>query len=277
MKCSTGSQPRRHLRGRGTGHALAVAFGTTMLLASGPAPATRIPGMGDIPNGFYFTKKMDPIRVTLRHTAGGEMISEPLATFEIPRAYIFLSSLHSEKDFPDLPPEIVTDSIFIAMTYPDGIPYSLALDDRREGARADLEREKASYKGHAHRFRFVLMESQISGSVPNAYDSPTFRPYKYEHYIDDYRDAHGTLKHYSTIGVSGVYLGEPGDLIRRVRCPRDIEHTNPVFFCQYHTVLSSHVVAKVTFVDFRVNGGLEFAEERIRAFKAAVCRYIDCD
>src|SRR3546814_9231818 len=58
------------------------------------------------------------------------------------------------------------------MTYPDGMPYSLALDDRREGTRADLEREKASYKGHTHKFHFVLMESQISGSVPNAYDSP---------------------------------------------------------------------------------------------------------
>jgi len=261
---------------QGLRFASGLFLGAAVLATPGPCRATWIPGMGDIPNGFYFSTAMDPIQTTLAHHTYGEGAPVPLAVFEMPRAYIYLSARHSEKDYDELPSQIVTDSIYIVMTYPNGLPYSLALRDRDERAFAQREKEQAVGKKSTDTFRFVRMKAQIYGSTPNANDLATFRPYKYEHYVDDYVDRRGRLKHYSSLGAQ-VYLGEPGELIRRVRCLRPEQQTNPVFYCDYYTPLSANVVAKVTFADFRVNGGLVYAEERLRAFKATVCRYIACD
>ncbi len=229
--------------------------------------------MGDIPNGFYYTTDMDLVKVALVPNIGTKPKPEPLAEFEIPRAYIYLSSHYSEKHYPELPSEIETKAIYIALTYPDGLPYSIALDQQGRKKSAARREGRAVAKTSAEQLRRLLMTAEISASVPNAYQLPTFRPYKYEKYIGNY----GTLKRYSTLSFSEVYFGRPEDLIRRIRCPREPENANPMFFCDYYIVLSSRVVAKIAFVDFRANGGLSFAEERIRAFKAAVCHYVNCD
>ncbi len=229
--------------------------------------------MGDIPNGFYYMTDMDLVKVALVPNIGTKPRPEPLVEFEIPRAYIYLSSHHSEKRYPELPSEIETRAIYIALTYPDGLPYSIAIDQQGRKDSAARRAGRAVMQTTADQLRPLRMTAQIALSGPNAYQSAIFRPRDYEKYIGDY----GTLKRYTFTGVTDIYFATPENLIRKIRCPRQPENPSPLVFCDYHTVLSSHVRAKVTFVDFRENGGLAFAEERIRAFKAAVCQYVNCD
>jgi hypothetical protein len=216
---------------------------------------------------------MDPVKVTLVSNPRDKATSRQLAEFEMPRAYIYLSSFHSEKDFPTLPSQIETDNIYIALTYPDGLPYSVALHQVEKRIASEWRQGNLRQAPAAKQLRPLLMTAEIMGSVPNAYYSAIFDPHSYEHYLGDYE----TLRRYSTLGSSALYFGKPDDLIRKIRCPRDLEHANPGHHCTYYTVLASNVIAKVSFSDFRVHGGLAFAEERVRAFKAAVCRYVPCD
>ncbi|RVU38745.1 hypothetical protein EOI86_05595 [Hwanghaeella grinnelliae] len=243
-----------------------------LLVSSSVSQATRIPGMGDIPNGFFFTTEMDLIKITMPMPRG-ETEAAPLAVFNLPRAYIYLTSHHSEKQVVELPSEIEADTIFIVLTYPAGEPYSVALARLNESFVAARRNGNTDLKSPSTQLRSVLTEGAISTSKPVAYDSAIFHPRDYEPYIGDY----GTLKRHDTLGTSEVYFGKPGDLIRKIRCYRTPENAKPNFFCDYYTVLSSHVMAKVSFVDFRVNGGIRFAEERVRAFKQTVCRHMQCD
>jgi hypothetical protein len=252
---------------------LLLTLVAALVLPASPALATYIPGLGDIPNGYYYTRDMDPVKVTLLSNPRDKATSRQLAEFEMPRAYIYLSSFHSEKDFPTLPSHIETNKIYIALTYPDGLPYSVALHQVEKRIASEWRQGNLRQAPAAKQLRPLLMTAEIMGSVPNAYDSAIFHPRSYQHYLGGYE----TLRRYSTLGISELYFGKPDDLIRKIRCPRSLDQANPKHLCEYYIVLSSNVVAKVAFVDFRVHGGLAFAEERIRAFKAVICRYIPCD
>lgn len=235
------------------------------------AQATNIPGMGDIPNGFYFTTDMDPVRITMpsdKNFLGGQIVR-----FALPRAYIYLTNRHSEKQYRRLPSEIEADTIYIVLTYPEGLPYSIALDQLTERSTDLGEKTKSGLMSPAEQLRPVRMKASISVVNRSKYDSMVFSPRPYERYVGDY----SKLKRHESLGSNEVYFGKPGDLIRKIRCPLVPEKANPVFFCDYYTVLSTHLIAQVTFVDFRANGGLGFAEERVRAFKATICSYLQCD
>jgi len=250
---------------------LSLALAASLLHPMGAARATTIPGMGDIPNGFFFTTDMDPVSITMR--SGAEVLGGPADSFELPRAYIYLTSHHSEKQYRRLPSEIEADTIYIVLTYPKGLPYSIALDQLTKRSAAMRAEGEANSRSPAEQLRHLRMKAAISAVNPDQYQSMVFFPRPYERYLGDY----GTLKHHESLGSNEVYFGKPGDLIRKISCPLTAERAKPLFFCDYYTLLSSYVVAKVTFVDFRANGGLAFAEDRIRAFKAAICRYMKCD
>jgi len=93
-----------------------------------------------------------------------------------------------------------------------------------------------------------------------------------ETYLGEYEG----LRRYTT-GSTEYYYGDLGDELRKIRCMNAPEDANPVFYCEYYTVLNDRLLATVNFVDFRAHGGVEFARERMRILRRTVCPYFECD
>ena len=65
--------------------------------------------------------------------------------------------------------------------------------------------------------------------------------------------------------------------LRTIRCRRDLERSHPSFFCNYEIILSPDVRATASFIDFRMHGGRDFANERIANIREVLCGFVTCD
>jgi len=109
-----------------------VVLALALLGRPGEAAADKIPGMGSA-RYYYFSQKMDPIRVTFSTMRYDEPVPKPLTTIEIPRAYIYFASGYNQDEHETLPQAVKTKTLGILLTYPDGLPYRAAIRrDRSE-------------------------------------------------------------------------------------------------------------------------------------------------
>lgn len=234
--------------------------------------ADRIPGTSRVGPQYYFTIEMDPIEVSLWSRLPKKPGMVPIARFSLPRAYIFFVEDQSSYNPDVLPRSLDANGIDVMVTYPDGLPYSLAIRDYKK-------KFHVSTWEAGRNFRMRLMTARILNVVGNAYKvsylfpEPESRKYKRETYIGMYSG----YKRYRVGTSFEVFYGPETALIRKIYCNNLLENANPLFYCTYYVVFHAHLITNIDFVDFRVNGGVPFAEDRVRVFMKALCPYVACD
>ena len=274
MDRSTSNIASARARGRRSVALLPVALvvlALALLGHPGEAAADKIPGMGSA-RYYYFTEKMDPIRVTFSTMRYDEPVPKPLTTIEIPRAYIYFTPHYGQDEYETLPEEIKVSQLGILLTYPDGLPYSAAIRKYRiaHGGSPGLAGKK---------LRQVLIKAQIHATAKRTNNLSYLRPRDEREpgfkSVGDLGVYEG-MRRFSHAGSGEVYFGDADDEIPRIECRRAPEDAHARFFCTHYTVLNDRLIAKVQFVDFRANGGIEFVRERMRAFKRIVCPIFEC-
>ena len=251
---------------------LGMAFAAAILLGflfPRPALSEWVPGLGDIPAGYYFTTDMEPVEVELGRQLPTAPDFEPLVRLSIPRAYIFFTSEYPQREFGRLPQRIAERELHIMLTYPEGLPYSVAMENY----------EKATgicCRQAADNIRDLRYIAQIAPTNVDARTWPILSPrpnWVYGELVGEYQG----LRFYKNKSGCSTYFGEQGDILRKVQCTEPPESLNSIYFCSYYTVLSKNAYAKIRFVDFRAHGGVAFARDRIALFRKTVCQFMTCD
>ena len=75
---------------------------------------------------------------------------------------------------------------------------------------------------------------------------------------------------------TGYFDDQALDGLSYVLCVNPPDRMTPGAFCSAHIVINDKLAAKVGFVDFRLNGGRLFLQERVRAFKKYICPILMC-
>ncbi len=283
--------------------ALAGASMTTLLFVGLFLPvsprADSIPGKGSFPF-FYYSTDMSPVTVdfayweydkTEEKWISGPFVPQkgvregsPEISVTIPRAYITLATPYSQKaksnihKFAVLPDRIVSPEIHIDLTYPDGYPYTVMLENwdklkpdpalksmgkgveswsKRDQIRATVQSAVVSLvsEGNNSRLNLEKLESL-----------PGYKP------LPEYEG----LRHFRRASKEWFFDNGPDD-IRAIECYPNPPTRGNIFYCNYYFALNSKLRVELKFIDFRLNGGREFVRERVRAFKKVMCPVFHCD
>jgi len=162
---------------------------------------------------------------------------------------------YSQQKYKTLPSRIDVHSIAIAIVHPSGTAYSVAL---KSSDSAKL-RPVANWA--------VITRADSAGAANNA-TAPTARS-RFT-YVKNYE---GLEMFVPKVSSFEYYFGKPTDEIWKVICPDHPDTTRPNLFCTYYTSLGPNFYAQIDLIDFRVNGGLSFAKERIATVKKTVCAF----
>lgn len=251
---------------------LAVAFGASVIFKTDWAFADRVPGTAYAGRQVHFTTQMDLIEFALWPDLGKKTIIPPVAKFRLPRAYIFNVRGETGENRYSLSSSINASGVGIMLTYPDGLPFSHAIREYRKKIRTS-----SSQAGRA--LRSVRMTAHLNSVLGNANKLPILSsgPETTRFKRDNYLGIYSGYRRYSMGTSLETFYGPETALIRKMICNDLLANALPRRFCTYYVVLNTHLIAFIKFVDFRVNGGVEFAEKRVRTFLATICPYVTCD
>lgn len=245
------------------------------------ASADKIPMTPFSGRQYYYSTSMDPITVHFMWPDFNRPESRIQDTVFLPRAYIVFAAGYASKPardlgqdladsqrhgYEELPETIQTDSLRILLTYPDGEPFTVALKKRGRKAGEDYLGTKV-----ARANLFIARVSYISNSHPMPLTNHVFT-YEKNARLTEYD---GLL--YNPGRHNPHYYSKPSDPFFYVYCSDKLAETRPGRLCQYAVPLGSNYLALVDFLDFRLHGGRAFADERIAAFRRAMCEYFPCD
>lgn len=256
---------------------LALAF------CSGSETPHHIPGFGSAPF-YYYSTDLSPIDISFGRDRPGSIEIDPWEdklTITLPRAYIVYANGYSSKarkgpTYKTLPQRLRTNHVQLLLTYPDGKPYSITQSksgvEKPDPTAWGMGKDIATWPPR-RQSRAAAIKADIH--LSNTDMRKKFGPNRYQTYLGE-RDG---FRRFSGLGGGSMeYLYDDGpDDIRRVACTRELEKSNPVFFCTYTIVLNKNLWAELQFIDFRLHGGRPFARERIRVFKKAICPIVQCD
>ncbi|SCC81399.1 hypothetical protein [Saliniramus fredricksonii] len=226
-------------------HAL-VAFA---VLAIAPANADTVPGFvaGD---NRHLSFDPSPVTVLFRYSDG-------VRELRIPRQYIVIASGDfSSRDGP-IPDQIDTHAVTLAIAYPDGEAWTIATRDyiREHGTSARMV-------GAEMRYEFNKVVVRRSGPVD--YRTRSYGSERAE------RDAETGLLSF-TQGKSNIrFIGDESDYFGDIDCSQAL---NPRWLCDYRAHITHNIAITASFVDFRLHGGREFANQRMRFIRETVCTF----
>jgi hypothetical protein len=210
---------------------------------------------------YYYSTDLSPITLTLRN------FNEPdlgrRALLRIPRAYVVFVRHYEPKDLNRLPDVVDTEAVKVALTFPDGKPLSV------HGLELGTTNGRGMWQA-LHELRSQQYDADLSYVPPEIpWEERTrtlFGPLRGADTLDG-------LEHFRSRGID-VYFGRQGiDEFIYIRCS-PFEQAHPIYFCTTGVRLARDLVARIMFLDFRFHGGRSFANERVRAFREAVCRFI---
>jgi hypothetical protein len=210
----------------------------------------------------------------------------PIVKATIPRAYINVfgdyssRALSPEFRHDNIPDKAFGESLVMMMTYPDGLPYSIAWsswDDRKPdmsqpgmGAQANMLQSKKDI------LRATRIKAQVRYSAPfDARDRVLVTIGSGHTLTSTVHDGFQVYSHKSL--PEQAYVDDGPDEIRLIRCLSPIEKSVPSFFCTYYVPLNDKLLVELDFLDFRLNGGRKFARDRVRLFKKIMCPKLQCD
>lgn len=205
-------------------------------------------------------------------TYRGDMVEKNKAyqIIKIPRAYIW-RALPFSKGWKanffyarDVPDPLITGALHIKATMPDMAPLSLTTGDWKRQHPGRLRHLSVGAvirtTGHGVDSRVAIQKTAASMRKRNPVD---------DHLGYDAIYSAGSIYYY-------VSEDDP-DEISIITCYRPPEKAKRHVFCTYRFPLNSKLSAELTFVDFRVNGGVPFMRKRVRAFKEKFCPIFNCD
>jgi hypothetical protein len=240
-----------------------VTAAASAVLAGVCADSTRadeVPNLGRA-EYFHFSLDMTPIRISLVNDVVGKANFPQLV---VPRAYVvFVESAPPSSRGP-LPPLLKSDDVQLMFVDGSGEAWSVAVAERARrdgidqitaGHRMRAEETVAQIKSSAHAAVAEVARANVMRSAPNRQD-----------------DSFEGLAHYRGVSSFSYYVGASEDEFFSARCPGP--PLNPVFLCNYAMSIAEGVVAYVSFVDFRLNGGRAYANRRLRFVRDVTCRYL---
>ena len=234
--------------------------------------ADRIPGTAFMGPNVYYTDAMDPIQVLFWGKIENREKTPPDSIATLPRAYIFAAPGYSKEEYNELPRRLEVDKLYVMFSYPDGVPYKESYSKKKNLVefQGNTIREYVITHYIAIMHQTVNSIEQLWFLLPEEY-RPESEIRTNERYIYNFDG----FKGYES-GGSFYYYGNIDSDVRKIKCLRAPELAHPGSFCTYTTIINERMYVEVDFVDFRLHGGAEFAEERIRVFKEILCRHVSC-
>lgn len=231
-----------------------------LVIAAAPALADSLfPAAGELwPNDYlhFFSTDMRPVQVTLRRDMFGRDGKE--ITITLPRAWITFASGYNPLKIDQLPNEIQTTEITIALADPTGVALSIrsreialerhiSLGDAIKSLRPELYYGNVSYVSEDIKTDDLQFDKTRNRAEIIEKDGLSFDP-----------DWHR-------------YLGSKSDQFFFAKCEYNL---NPVYFCSYRARPGENLVLGVTFLDFRLHGGSGYANKRLSNFVGAFCTQV---
>ena len=241
-----------------------VAVGALRVLASfcaGSARADDVPNLGRA-DYFHFSLDMTPIRISLVNDVVGKANFPDLI---VPRAYVVFVNRAPPSSKGPLPSQLSSDEVELVFVDGSGEPWSVAVAERSR--RDGLDRATAGQRMRAEETKVQIHPSKMpTAAYADATRADVLRsaPKRQD---DDFEG----LAHYKGVASYSNYVGEPADEFFSVQCEGRL---HPVYLCNYTMSITEGVVARVGFVDFRLNGGRAYANRRLRFVREVVCRYL---
>jgi hypothetical protein len=190
-----------------------------------------------------------------------------VATARIPRAYIYFASPYRQPDYPVVPDEIWTTQLDLMLVYPDGEPYSVTWNRlREEGGLSNDAATRHLRPLHS----FVQLNTSTLEYATN------MTPHEAgARQVESSMDGVSEFRHSDS---GPIFFRIPGnESIRIIKCRVGIERSHPTFFCEYQIRLSADMIASAHFLDFRLHGGPEFANNRVEHIRDVLCGFVPCD
>ena len=229
----------------------------------------------------------------------------PILSTIIPRALItgctpYASKFRSEKrEFEkifkvDILPERVTcNQLFLDYYYPTGVPYTGRMPKFIDLPQPDVGLGYVlSHKRDTESIRVAIHRSLGMGIVVKIRPKHA-RDNKLWNFKDDlvrinpYNGKPNTIKigqyegftvtKFNTDSRWRYYYDNGPDEIRYVACVMPVEMSYHKLKCTTHMPINDNFYVKLTFLDFRLNGGRAFLRQRVRNFKKHFCGYLKCD
>jgi hypothetical protein len=267
--------------------------------------AENVPGSFNAPWAYYSTD-MNPVEISfasffydsvnnknitghLDPVTKNFVEGSPIATAVIPRAYITAFQPYSSNrtpipgfQFDTLPDKIIGHDLTITMTYPKGLPYSIVYEawpeHKPDMSLPGLGLGASKLTDKKQQMRVLFIQARIFAmAFDDARTSLLFDPKFNIGAGKRIEDREGFQDYLQPPSSWESYFDNGADEIRQVDCIATTERALPDHFCSYSFPLNSKLVAKLDFIDFRLNGGREFARDRIRAFKKVMCPVFHCD
>lgn len=242
--------------GRALRALLECAAALTLTLAGAPALADAVPGMAASPDRHL---SYDPSPVTVRF-----QYRDGTRDLQIPRKYIvFASGGFSSLDGP-IPDLIETTAIKIVFTYPDGEAWTVATRDymREHGVSAHQAAVDMRQQMNIVQLR----------ATNNFFNMDIVRQDYYVKTTEGKIGELGILEYMVGGGSQTLFLGSEEQEFLRVRCHNPRNHW---WFCKYDARLTDKLVFSADLIDFRIFGGVDFANERIRMIKRKLCSFTE--
>jgi hypothetical protein len=221
--------------------------------------ADDVPGIGDWPH-YHFSLDETPVTVVLVHDSG----KRDFPVLTVPRSYIYFAHRAPPSTEGPLPDRIETDQLGLAFTDPDGEAWSAAIQDHMAATG-----QSANAAGKSLRpFQYKVTLSPNT----NAVYAETVRQNTRRNHLLIGEPFPGIQEH-SRTGTSSSFFVTSGDHeFLQASCYNPL---NEVYFCEYRIMITKDIVATIDFLDFRVHGGPDYANWRVRFAREVVCRFLD--
>ena len=223
------------------------------------ARADDVPGIGDWEH-YHFSLDEALVRVVFVHDVAGKL-NFPLLT--LPRSYIYFVNGAPPSTEGPLPERIETNHIGLAFSDPEGDPWSVAVQKyMSENAKSSTSAGKA--------LRASQYTVELHPNTNSAWAESVRTSTAHNHSLIG--EPYPGINEYSGAGSGSYFLGGEADECVQAYCynPR-----NEVFFCKYSTMITKDIVAAIDFLDFRMHGGPDYANRRVRFAREVVCRFLD--
>lgn len=255
------------VRAHGRFEAIKWSLGLTaavVLFAATAATAVRaddVPGIGDWEH-YRFSLDETPITVVFVHESGRRDF--PVLT--IPRSYIYFENGARPTTEGPLGDHIETDGLGVALADPDGEAWSTAVETY--SVQHQLSRDSAAKQMRSRSYT-VRLSPNTNPRFADAAASSAARNRTLTRIASD-----GLKEYVGRSSSNTYYVGDSGDEFITTRC---FNPTDPEFFCEYTFLITSGIVGRADFSDFRLNGGRDYANRRVRLTRQAICRFFeDC-
>ncbi len=216
------------------------------------------PGSVAVPALSYYSRQMDKININISTCDANNSSKCPqkiFATFNIPRGYVLSALPYTRKSYCRLPKETFVRRITFAISTKDGGPLS-------RSEHRYVTNTESRYDVNILAITPTGRSSEVMAKIYSkaGFDGKKFDNYKYG--LKSFNDRY--------------YYGDAGAGIQKIYCAATFKKASKGHYCKYTATFVDGLTIRARFVDFRLNGGLDFARKRMTFIKSILCRHLDC-